>query len=60
MIAGPSLQTFRYPTQQTIMKHTLTLFTALLLAPLAAVTAEDVRKGGTWPPERKVFAHHVP
>ena len=42
------------------MKHTLTLITALLLAPLAAVTAEDVRKGGTWPPERKVFAHHVP
>lgn len=35
------------------MKHTLTLFTALQLAPLAAATAEDVRKGGTWPPERK-------
>ena len=39
---------------------TLTLLTALLLAPLAAVTAEDARPGVAWPPERKVFAHHVP
>ena len=42
------------------MKPNLTLLTALLLAPLAAITAEDARTGGTWPPERKVFAHHVP
>lgn len=39
---------------------TLTLLVALLLAPLAAVTAEDAREDEAWPPERKVFAHHVP
>jgi len=43
------------------MRHTfLMILTALLLAPLAAVTAEDARTGVAWPPERKVFAHHVP